>query len=216
MHQASAPLICVVDDDDAVRESVAMLLATVDVNTRSFRDCQSFLKDPEAMLADGLILDVRLPGINGLEFQAQFAERIGAMPVIFISGHGDIPMAVRAMQQGALDFLQKPFSEQALIDRVNQAITLSAERRSQRADAAVVQDRLAMLTPREQEVLEHMLKGQSSKVIGNALDISARTVEQHRARVMEKMGAASIAELIHATTLAGEPTMRKVVERASN
>ena len=138
------------------------------------------------------------------------------MPVIFISGHGDFTMAVRAMQQGAPDFLQKPFSEQALIDRVNQAITLSAERRSQRADAAVVQDRLAMLTPREQEVLEHMLKGQSSKVIGNALDISARTVEQHRARVMEKMGAASIAELIHATTLAGEPAMRKVVERASN
>jgi len=203
----SAPrqsMICVIDDDDAVRESVAMLLATIGVTTRSYRDCQSFLKDPDAQAADGLILDVRLPGINGLEFQVQFAERIGDMPVIFISGHGDIPMAVRAMRQGALDFLQKPFAEQALIDRVNQAITLSDERRGRRVEVAAVQARLAMLTPREREVLDYMLQGQSSKAIGNALDISARTVEQHRARVMEKMHVDSVAELIHAMALAGE------------
>lgn len=197
-------LICVIDDDDAVRESVAMLLATIGVATRCYPDCQSFQKDSNALAADGLILDVRLPGINGLEFQSQFADRIGDIPVIFISGHGDIPMAVRAMQQGALDFLQKPFSEQALIDRVNQAIALSAQRRSRRAELAAVQARLSMLTPREREVLEHMVKGLSSKVIGNTLDISARTVEQHRARVMEKMHVDSVAELIHAMSLIGD------------
>lgn len=197
-------LICVIDDDDAVRESVAMLLATMGVATRCYHDCQVFLKDPDAKFADGLVLDVRLPGINGLEFQSQFADRIGDIPVIFISGHGDIPMAVRAMQQGALDFLQKPFSEQALIDRVNQAIALSSERRARRAELASVQARLAILTPREREVLEHMVKGLSSKVIGNMLDISARTVEQHRARVMEKMHVDSVAELVHAIGIAGE------------
>lgn len=205
-------VICVVDDDDAVRESVAMLLATIDVATRSYRDCQALLRDPKALVADGLVLDVRLPGINGLEFQAQFAERLGDMPVIFISGHGDIPMAVRAMRQGAIDFLQKPFSEQALIDRVNQAIGLSAERRRRRAESSVVEARLEMLTPREREVLEHMVQGASSKVIARALDISARTVEQHRARVMEKMRADSIADLIHAMAIAGATPIRKTTD----
>lgn len=204
MTESSQSLICVIDDDDAVRESVTMLLSTVGVAARSYPDCQAFLKDPQALAADGLILDVRLPGINGLEFHDQFAERIGDMPVIFISGHGDIPMAVRAMRQGALDFLQKPFSEQALIDRVNQAIALSAERREKRAEIAAVRARLDLLTPREREVLDYMVQGQSSKVIANALEISARTIEQHRARIMEKMQVGSVAELVHAKALAGD------------
>ncbi len=204
MTESKQALICVIDDDDAVRESVTMLLATVGVAACGYRDCQAFLKDDAARAADAMILDVRLPGINGLEFHEKFAERIGDMPVIFISGHGDIPMAVRAMRQGALDFLQKPFAEQALIDRVNQAIALAAERREKRSEVAAVQSLLDQLTPREREVLDYMVQGHSSKAIANALDISARTIEQHRARIMEKMQVGSVAELVHALTLAGE------------
>lgn len=204
MSVPRTPLIFVIDDDDAVRESVTMLLATIGVSTRSYRDCLSFLNDPDGKMADGLVLDVRLPGINGLEFQAQFADRIGEVPVIFISGHGDIPMAVRAMEQGALDFLQKPFSEQALIDRVNQAISLSTQRRGRRVEMETVRARLATLTSRENDVLQHMLRGLSSKAIANALGISTRTVEQHRARVMEKMRASSVAELVRANAIVGE------------
>lgn len=203
MIESQQALICVIDDDDAVRESVTMLLSTVGVAACGYRDCQAFLRDDAARAADALILDVRLPGINGLEFHEKFAEHIGDMPVIFISGHGDIPMAVRAMRQGALDFLQKPFAEQALIDRVNQAIALAAERRGKRSEAAVVCARLDQLTSREREVLDHLVQGQSSKAIANALDISARTIEQHRARIMEKMQAGSVAELVHALALVG-------------
>lgn len=201
MFEVKRPLICVVDDDDAVRESISMLLATLAMDVRAYRDCMAFLGDPSARSADCLILDVRLPGVNGLEFQSVFTEQIGDIPIIFISGHGDIPMAVRAMRQGALDFLQKPFGEQALIDRVNQAVSISLETRSRKASAAVIQARLDLLTPREREVFDGMLAGRISKVIGDELGISTRTVEQHRARVMEKMRASSVADLFKAISL---------------
>lgn len=201
MFEVKRPLICVVDDDDAVRESISMLLATLAMDVRAYRDCMAFLSDPSARSADCLILDVRLPGVNGLEFQSVFTEQIGDIPIIFISGHGDIPMAVRAMRQGALDFLQKPFGEQALIDRVNQAVSISLETRSRKASAAVIQARLDLLTPREREVFDGMLAGRISKVIGDELGISTQTVEQHRARVMEKMRASSVADLFKAISL---------------
>lgn len=201
MLKERKPLVCVVDDDDAVRESVSMLLATLAMEVRPYRDCMAFLGDPGARMADCLVLDVRLPGVNGLEFQSAFAEEIGRVPVIFISGHGDIPMAVRAMRQGALDFLQKPFGEQALIDRVNQAVQMSSEMRLREASAAVIKARLDLLTPREREVFDGMLAGRISKVIGDDLGISTRTVEQHRARVMEKMRANTVADLFNAIGL---------------
>lgn len=198
MLKRMKPVVCVVDDDDAVRESISMLLATLAMEVRPYRDCMTFLGDPEARNADCLVLDVRLPGINGLDFHSNFAEQISHIPAIFISGHGDIPMAVRAMRQGALDFLQKPFGEQVLIDRVHQAIRMSSEIRLREASSAAIKARLDMLTPREREVFDAMLAGKISKVIGDELGISTRTVEQHRARVMEKMQANSVADLFNA------------------
>lgn len=198
MPESSQPLVCVVDDDDNVRESLALLLGTLDLRVRTFGDCRVFLDDDAARHADALVLDVRLPGINGLEFQPTLAARCPDLPVIFISGHGDIPMAVRAMRQGALDFLQKPFSEQVLIDRVQQAVALSAERRVARVRVATIQARLDLLTEREREVLDSLRQGMTSKAIADVLGISARTVEQHRARVMEKMRAGSLADLFQA------------------
>ena len=217
MREQHNTLVCVIDDDDSVRESISLLLGTLGLRVRAYRDCHDYVSDAESGLADCLILDVRLPGINGLEFQSEFAGQIGDLPVIFISGHGDIPMAVRAMRQGALDFLQKPFSEQALIDRVQQAIVLSAERRSRKVSRAVIQARLDLLTAREREVFDRMVAGKISKVIGDELGISARTVEQHRARVMEKMRAGSIAELFRMLSDLETPSpLRRITDKDSN
>lgn len=192
------PLICIVDDDDMVRESVAMLVATVDMDCRQYSSCRAFLDDREIADCDCLVLDVRLPGLSGIELQERLVAQHRDTPIIFISGHGDIPMAVKAVRLGALDFLQKPFSEQLLLDRINQGVNLAAERRQRRQERQVVEARLALLTPRERAVLDLMVLGRSNKLIGDELGISVRTVEQHRIRVMEKMRARTLAELFHA------------------
>lgn len=192
----SGMVICVVDDDAVVRESLKLLIEMQGVQVRDYGSCQDFLDDARALDCACLVLDVRLPGISGLQLQERLRERQEVPPIIFISGHADVPMAVQAMRAGALDFLQKPFPEQVLLDRIEQAIGLFAEKRRDRVRRATLEARLAQLTARERNVLDCMLAGHANKVIADELAISVKTVEQHRARVMEKMRAGSVAELV--------------------
>lgn len=194
-------LVCVVDDDELVRVSVCMLIETLGVRAKSYTNCLQLLEDEASLKLCGcLVLDVRMPGISGLEMQERLESLRVDAPIIFISGHGDVPMVVRAMRGGALDFLQKPFNEQLLLDRVQQAIGISARRRRERVKRATLEARVATLTPREKDVLEEMIAGRQNKVIADNLGISMKTVEQHRARIMEKMHAASLAELVRLVT----------------
>lgn len=188
--------VCVIDDDDVVRESLKLLIETQGVRVLSYASCPEFLDDPQAAACACLVLDVRLPGMSGIRLQERLLERGDVPPIIFVSGHADVPTAVQAMRAGALDFLQKPFPEQVLLDRVEQAIELFRRRQTERVRRSTLAARQAQLTSREREVLECLLAGKANKQIADALDISVKTVEQHRARVMEKMRASSLAELV--------------------
>ncbi len=194
----TSTVICVVDDDAVVRESLKLLIEMQGVTVLDYGNCQDFLADERAMDCACLVLDVRLPGISGLQLQERLRERTDVPPIIFISGHADVPTAVQAMRAGALDFLQKPFPEQILLDRIEQAIELAAEKRRNQLRRATLSARMALLTAREQDVLNCMLAGRSNKLIADELAISVKTVEQHRAKVMEKMRANSVAELVQA------------------
>lgn len=192
------PLVIVIDDDDAVRDAVCQLIASVGMTVRGFNGCRSFLEAHDAHDCDCLVLDVRLPDGNGLTLQKQLAAQGSQAPVVFVSAHGDIPMVVQAMRQGALDFLEKPFGSQALLDRVHEAVAHATRRRRERANRGTVEARLAALTPREREVMAQVAQGKPNKAIGGTLGISVRTVEHHRARVMRKMRAESLPALMHA------------------
>lgn len=194
----ASTVICVVDDDAVVRESLKLLIQMQGVKVRDYGNCQDYLADEQALECACLVLDVRLPGISGLQLQERLRERADIPPIIFISGHADVPTAVQAMRAGALDFLQKPFPEQILLDRIEQAIELSQQKRRNRLRRTALSARMAMLTARERDVLECMLGGRSNKLIADELAISVKTVEQHRAKVMEKMRASSVAELVQA------------------
>ena len=188
--------VFVVDDDDAVRNSLRLLLKSVGLPTVAFASAREFLDSWHPGQPGCLVLDVRMPGMSGLELQEELNRRGAIIPVIFISGHGDIPMAVEAIQHGAFDFLQKPFRDQDLIDRVQRALAADHANRQSLAQRDVLRQRYGSLTPREQEVLVLVTKGKANKVMAGDLDISQRTVEIHRARVMEKMGAQSLAQLV--------------------
>ena len=194
----SGIVICVVDDDAVVRESLKLLIEMQGVRVRDYGNCQDFLADEHGLDCACLVLDVRLPGISGLQLQERLRQRPEIPPIIFISGHADVPTAVQAMRAGALDFLQKPFPEQILLDRVEQAIDLSLQKRRDRVRRSALEARTAQLTARERDVLECMLSGRANKLIADELAISVKTVEQHRARVMEKMRVGSVAELVQA------------------
>ena len=152
-----------------------------------------------------LVADIRMPGLSGLELQQRLNEQRANLPVIFITGHGDVPMAVNAMKSGASDFVQKPFRDQDLIDRIHKALAQDRERREWRAQERVIRERLALLTPREAEVMKRVVRGQANKVIAMDLDVSQRTVELHRARVMRKLKMRSLAELVSAVDKVLEP-----------
>ena len=186
----------VVDDDDAVRSSLRLLLKSAGLQTIAHASAQEFLAAWDGDQPGCLVLDVRMPGMSGIELQAELNQRGAIIPVIFISGHGDIPMAVEAIQHGAFDFLQKPFRDQDLIDRVQRALASDAEHRQLLQQRETLRQRLESLTPREQEVLELVTQGKANKVMAGDLGVSQRTVEIHRARVMEKMGAQSLAQLV--------------------
>jgi len=190
------PTIFVVDDDEAVRNSLRFLLKSVSLPTQVFASAAEFLQGYQASQPGCLVLDVRMPAMSGLELQQQLNLRGATIPVIFITGHGDIPMAVEAMQHGAFDFLQKPFRDQDLIDRIQKALAKDAKTRASLTEHERIRRRLDSLTPREREVLALMTKGKPNKVMAGELGVSQRTVEIHRARVMEKSGAASLAQLV--------------------
>jgi two-component system response regulator FixJ len=199
------PTIYIVDDDDGMRRALTGLMNTVGYNAVPFARPGEFLKSYDPTQSSCVVLDVRMPEMSGLEVQQQLT-RVGAMlPVILITGHGDIPMAVQAMKDGAFDFLQKPFRDQELLDRINAALKQDAENRQVVERHADLKRRVESLTPREREVMDLVVDGRANKVIAIDLGLSERTVEIHRANVMDKMGARSVAHLVKMhLTLSGE------------
>jgi two-component system, LuxR family, response regulator FixJ len=190
------PTVFIVDDDDAIRGALRLLLKSVGLPATTLSSAQDFLATYDSQQPGCLILDVRMPGMSGLELQQQLNLRGAIIPVIFITGHGDIPMAVEAMQQGAFDFLQKPFRDQDLIDRIQRALAKDQTGRAELQERSRIKQRLETLTAREREVLELVTSGKPNKIMAADLGVSQRTVEIHRARVMEKMGASSLAQLV--------------------
>ena len=190
------PTVFVVDDDEAVRASLRLLLKSVGLPATVYCSAQEFLANYDPRFPGCVVLDVRMPGMSGLELQQILNLRGATVPVIFITGHGDIPMAVEAMQHGAFDFLQKPFRDQDLLDRVQRALEKDHRTRQELKEKDRIRDRLTSLTPREREVLTLITRGKPNKVVAGDLGVSQRTVEIHRARVMEKMGASSFAQLV--------------------
>jgi len=195
--------IYIVDDDDAVRDSLAALLESKSYRVRSFAGARAFLDEAAALPLGCLIVDVRMPEMDGLELQRRLAERQLAFPMIVITGHADVPIAVRAMKAGAVDFIEKPFAAEAILASVETALARIAQAGPDAAAAAAAAAKLALLSQREREVLEGLLGGLPNKSIAYDLSISPRTVEIHRARVMDKMGARSLSELIRIALAAG-------------
>jgi len=188
--------VYIVDDDQAIRHAMSLLLKSVDIDHQVFNSADEFLELFTGNDNGCLVLDIRMPGLGGLELQEKLIESDNALPIIFITGHGDIPMAVEAMQKGAFDFIQKPFRDQELLDRISEALNTARERQSERALKHDVQERVHTLTKREHEVLDLVVTGKPNKIIAHELGVSQRTIEIHRARVMEKMAAKSLAELV--------------------
>jgi two-component system response regulator FixJ len=188
--------VFIVDDDEAVRASLKLLLKTLGLPAQTYASAQEFLATFDERRGGCLVLDIRMPGMSGLELQEELNTRGAMLPIIFITGHGDVPMAVEAMQRGAMDFLQKPFRDQDLLDRISEALAKDRAGRELLGNRERIRARVAALTPREREVMALVTQGKANKVIAADLDLSQRTVEIHRAHVMEKMGANSLAHLV--------------------
>lgn len=193
---SAAATVFVVDDDDAMRNSLEWLIETEGHRVETFGSAQAFLDAYYPGRSGCLLLDVRMPGMSGLELQEHLRQQQIRIPVVIITGHGDVPMAVKAMKAGALDFIEKPFDDDTLLATIQRALEIDASQRLQQAGRAEYATRLAQLTPREHEVMLMVTDGKSNKEIANELGVSAKTVEAHRARVMEKMEAHSLAELV--------------------
>jgi two-component system response regulator FixJ len=189
-------MVFIVDDDEAVRDSLSFLMQSVGLKTESFDSADSFLQARPIQRAGCLLLDIRMPGMSGLELQGVLAERGIHLPVIFISGHADVPMAVRALKAGAFDFVEKPFNDQLLLDCVQRAIESDRQQRTNEAQLGEWRARMDTLTPREQEVMALVVDGAANKVISSTLGVSLKTVEAHRARVMDKLKADSLSHLV--------------------
>jgi two-component system, LuxR family, response regulator FixJ len=190
------PTVFVVDDDEAVRGGLRRLLESVSLNVETYESAQMFLDNYHRERHGCLVLDVRMPGMGGLDLQAQLAKQGIRLPIIILTGHADVPIAVSALKAGAIDLIEKPFNGQMLLDRIQYAIQQDTEARRQSAEKSEIDRRLAQLTPREREVMKMMVDGKASKVIAIDLSISERTVEFHRANIMKKMQARTLAELI--------------------
>jgi two-component system response regulator FixJ len=200
------PVVFVVDDDEAVRNSLRLLLKSIGMPAVAYASAEEFLAGYDDEQPGCIVLDVRMPGMSGPELQDELNRRGALIPVIFITGHGDVPMAVEAMRHGAVDFMQKPFSDKDLVGRIQ--LAMAADRRNREAIGAKdqIRARIAALTPRERQVLDLVTQGKSNKVIAGDLGASQRTVEIHRSHVMEKMGANSLAQLVRMTMIAGIST----------
>jgi FixJ family two-component response regulator len=190
------PIVFIVDDDVSVRESLELLIQNEGWQAETFASAQEFLDHPRAALPNCLILDVSLPGLNGLELQQRVAAERTDMPIIFITGHGDIPMTVRAMKAGAIEFLTKPFNDEALLNAIRQALQRSRLALNHEAEIRELRNRYVLLTPRERQVMALVVSGLLNKQIGGELGISEITVKAHRGQVMQKMKADSLAALV--------------------
>ena len=188
--------VYIVDDDEAMRDSLAWLLESQGFAVTACPSAEDFLAACRDDMTGCIVLDVRMPGMSGLEMYEKLNARHCTLPVIFITGHGDVQMAVRAVQAGAFDFVEKPFNDQDLLDRIQRAIAHDAGQRGKEAQRSQLKALFAGLTPREREVLDRVVEGMSNKGIANALGLSAKTVEVHRAKVMEKLHARSLSDLV--------------------
>jgi RNA polymerase sigma factor (sigma-70 family) len=195
-------LVHIVDDDDAVRDSLLELLDSVGMDAVGFESADAFLSELNPDMAGCLILDIRMPGMSGLELQKKLQEMDLKLPIIFITGHADVPMAIEAMKHGAVEFIQKPFREQELLDCINAALQKAKQSHQRNIEKKLVVERLNSLTDREKEALELISEGHPNKVIATKMGISQRTVENHRSHLLEKMQARSTAALINVLVLA--------------
>jgi two-component system, LuxR family, response regulator FixJ len=193
---AVIPRIFIVEDDDAVRDSLQLVLESLGHTVSAFVSATAFLETFNSELAGCLVLDIRMPGMDGMELQRRLNDSNSMLPIIFVTGHGDVPMAVEAMQQGAFDFIQKPYREQQLLEKIERALALDKGNRESLYQRQIILAHLKELTPREMDVLLLMVEGKANKVIAADLEISQRTVEIHRARVIEKLRANSLAHLV--------------------
>ncbi len=196
------PTVFVVDDDQAIRSSLKWLIESVAMEVKTFESANAFIENYYPGRSGCLLLDVRMPGMSGLELQEYLSEQRITIPVIIITGHGDVPMAIRAMKAGAVDFIEKPFNDELLLESIRHALLLDEQQRDKQSQKAEIATRLARLTPREHEVMAMVTGGKANKEIASALGVSAKTVEAHRARVMEKMQATSLADLVRMAMLA--------------
>jgi len=193
----------IVDDDPSIQRSLRRLLESVGLNSECYSSAQDFIERRNADAPGCLLLDVRMPGLSGLELQDHLRSEACMLPIIFVTGYGDVPMTARAMKAGAIDFLQKPFNEQELLEAIERALTRNCQMRQEQAERRKVQMRLRLLTPREQEVLERVVAGKTNKEIAAEFGITEKTIKVHRARVMEKMQADSLAQLVVLAQVAG-------------
>lgn len=199
-NHKNTQIVHIVDDDEAVRDAISLLLESVEIENQTYENAQVFLEifaKNLGVLAPGcIVLDIRMPGMSGLECQQKLQQLGCKQPIIFITGHGDVPMAVEAIKQGAMEFIQKPFRDQELLDRIQHCLAINAEALEYNFQTQIVSQRLASLTQREKEVLDRVVEGKANKVIATDLNLSQRTIEIHRSNVMEKMQAKSLAQLI--------------------
>lgn len=188
--------VYVVEDDEAVRDSLELLLRSAKKSVKPYSTANAFLADYSEKMAGCIVLDIRMPGMDGMELQKKLNDRHSILPIIFVTGHGDVPLAVDAMKEGAVDFIQKPYREGALIEKIESALAQDREQRKTLGEEQEILRRVKTLTPRETEIMDRMIAGQANKVIAIELEISQRTVEIHRSRVMHKMGTHSLAHLV--------------------
>ena len=193
----SNSVVYVVDDDVSVREALASLIGSVSLNVECFASPQEFLRRHSRDGPSCLVLDVRMPGLSGLDLQRELTRTAQPIPIIFISGHGDIPMAVGAMKAGAIEFLAKPFRDEDLLDAIRQALERDQAARGRRAELARIRGRYAQLTARQRQIAKKIVEGRLNKQIAAELHLSENTIKVHRRRIMERMGAANVATLVH-------------------
>jgi two-component system response regulator FixJ len=201
MSETAKQQVFLIDDDEAVRDAMGMLLESSGISYRSFASADDFLAEYENDLRGCLVLDIRMPGMNGLELQTILKSRKSTLPIIFITGHGDVPMAVEAMRLGALDFMRKPINELNLLERIDQALSHEIDIRKQTFNIQQSKLKFDTLTQREMQIFERVAEGQANKAIAFDLDISERTVEVHRAQVMKKLDVATLAQLVRVKIL---------------
>jgi FixJ family two-component response regulator len=210
----AASVVFVVDDDPSIRRAIKRLVESVGLRVEALGSAQEFLRSQRPDAPSCLVLDVRLPGISGLDFQRELREANIHIPIIFITAHGDIPMTVRAMKAGAVEFLSKPFRDQELLDAIQQGLERDHARRAQEAQVAKLRERFESLTPRERELLPWVVSGLLNKQIADAIETSEANIKAHRSRLMQKMGACSMADLVRMTEKLGIAPQRNSLRRA--